>query len=108
MVEKMCTPILGKRASELIQVNYENISAVNNDNRNCDHVFKNELGTLSEPVGLHLTIDAPRAVMSSRVPISMKKKLATKLIISDLEQSSDIQKVDKPTEWVSKMAIGPK
>ena len=45
----------------------------------------------------------PRAVMSSRVPIRMKKKLAAKL--SDLEQSSVIQKVDKPTEWVSRMAI---
>ena len=52
----MYTPILGKRASEqmgLIQVNYENISAVNNDNRNCDHEFKNELGKLSEPVTVH-------------------------------------------------------
>ena len=81
----------------MIQVNYENISAVNNDNRNCDHVFNFELGKLSEPV--HLTLDEsimPRAVMSSRVPISMKKKLAAKLI--DLEQSSVIQKVDKPTE----------
>ena len=110
VVKQMYTPILGKRASEqmgLIHVNYENISAVNNDNRNCDHVFKNELGKLSEPV--HLTIDKsimPRAVMSSRVPISMKKKLAAKL--SDLEQSSVIQKVDKPTEWVSRMAIGEK
>ena len=49
VVKQMYTPILGKRASEqmgLIQVNYENISAVNNDNRNCDHVFKNELGKI--------------------------------------------------------------
>ena len=110
VVEKMYTPILGKRASEqmgLIQVNYENISAVNNVNRNCDHVFKNELGKLSEPV--HLTLDEsimPRAVMSSRVSISMKKKLAVKL--SDLEQSSVIQKVDKPTVWVRRMAISEK
>ena len=36
----------------------------------------------------------------------MKKKLAAKL--SDLEHSSVIQKVDKPTEWVSRMAISEK
>ena len=107
VVKQMYTPILGKRASEqmgLIQVNYENISAVNNDIRNCDHVFKNELGKLSEPV--HLTLDEsimPRAVMSSRVPISMKEEARC-----DLEQSSVIQKVDKPTEWVSRMAISEK
>ena len=50
---------MGKKASEqmgLIQLNCENISAVNNDNNdNCDHVFKNELGKLAEPV--HLTLD---------------------------------------------------
>ena len=100
VVQQMYTPILGKRASEqmgLIQINYENISAVNRNKINCDHVFKNELGKLSETV--HLTLDTsimPTAVMSSRVPISMTKKITAKL--SDLEQSAVIQKVDKPTD----------
>ena len=44
--------------------------------------------------------------MSSRVSISIKKKLAAKP--SDLEHSSAIHKVDKPTEWVSRMAISEK
>ena len=107
VVHHMYTPILGKRASEqmgLIQINYENISAVNKSKMNCDHVFKNELGKLSETV--HLTLDTsimPTAVMSSRVSISMKKKIAAKL--SDLEQSAVIQKVDKPTDWVIRTAI---
>ena len=107
ILQQMFTPILGKRAYEqtgLVQVYYDNISAVSKDKMNFDHVFANELGMLSGCV--HLTFEestVPTAVASSHVPISMKKKIAQKL--SDLEQQKIIAKVDIPTDLFSRMAI---
>ena len=67
--QQMLTPILGKRTSEqmgIVQVNFDNISAVSKDKMNFDHVFGDELGMISGCV--HLTLDEsimPTAVTSS-------------------------------------------
>ena len=103
-------PILGKRTSEqmnLITVNYENISLVNDNFSNFNDVFSDELGTL--PGVVRLTVDpesTPHAIISCRVPISLKNKVRTKL--NELEKSKVIAKVDEPTEWVSRMVVGSK
>lgn len=110
VVKEEFVPILGKRASEqmnLITVNYDNICAVKDVISEYSDVFSDELGTL--PGIVKLTLDpspTPVAISTCRVPISVKKKVLKKL--EDLEKMSVIAKVDKPTEWVSRLVVGSK
>lgn len=103
-------PILGKRTSEqmnLITVHYENINQVNDKFSDFNDVFSDELGTL--PGVVRLTVDSestPQAVISCRIPISIRNKVCDKL--KELEKSKVIAKVDETTEWVSRMVVGSK
>ena len=116
VVSENFNPLLGKRASEqmkFITINYDNISAVQNQSSNVDifklypDVFENEIGNL--PGDVHITLhkeSKPFAISSCRVPIQLKEKVKHKL--AELEKSNVICKVDKPTEWVSRMVVATK
>ena len=111
VVEENLTPLLSKKASEqmkLITVNYENICTVKNDVlMRYEEVFSDGVGNL--PGVVHLTIDetvAPVAVPSCRIPISMKRKVEEKL--GEMVAEGIIEKVDEPTDWVSRMVAGLK
>ena len=110
VVEQDYTPLLGKTTSEgmgYITVHYENISAVSDIPAKYDEVFKEEVGNL--PGEVHLTIDqnaAPHAIASCRVPVHLKKKVEKKL--KEMTEMNIVEKVDKPTEWVSRMVTSLK
>ena len=111
VVEENLTPLLSKKASEqmrLITVNYENICTVKHDLlMKYEEVFSDKVGTL--PGVVHLTIDetvAPVAVPSCRIPISMKRKVEKK--IDEMVTEGIIEKVDEPTDWVSRLLAGLK
>ena len=56
-----------------------------------------------------MTVDKninPVTISSCRVPNKFKKKVQAKL--TELESQNIIQKVDQPTEWVSRMSIASK
>ena len=110
VVEQDYTPLLGKRASEgmgYITVHYENISAVNDIPARYDKIFKEEVGNL--PGEVHLTIDqnaVPYAIASCCVPVHLKKKVEKKL--EEMTEMNIVEKVDKPTDWVSQMVTSLK
>ena len=110
VVEESLTPLLGLSASTqmgLITVNHDNICGVSDILAAYSDVFTNEVGRL--PGVVHLRTDksvTPMAISSCRVPVSMKEKLKCKL--KDMEKAKVIVKVDKPTEWVSRMVAATK
>ena len=113
VVAEEYTPLLGKRTSEqmgLITVNYENISAMNVQDdvmSKYKDVFNKDMGTFKNNV--HLTVDTsaePMAIPSCRVPINLKDKVFEKL--REMEKAKIIEKVDQPTDWVSRMVTAVK
>ena len=110
IVEQDFTPLLGKAASEqmeLITVNYDNINAISVIPKGYEEVFRNEVGTL--PGMVHLTVDEtvqPYAIAKCRIPVSLKKKVEKKL--KEMAETNIIEKVDEPTEWVSRMVTSMK
>ncbi len=107
VVREHLMPLLSKRTSEqmgLITVHYDKLSAVKDI---VTEVFSDEIGTL--PGSVHLTIDpeaTPHAIASCRVPFSLRDKVKVKL--QEMESKGVIERVDKPTDWVSRMVASQK
>ena len=115
VVKEELTPILSKRACEqmgLITINYENIKAVKVNAPDAlleeySEVFGDGLGVLPGEVQLTINKEVPPvAIASCRVPVSLKKKVKSKL--RDMEVQGVIEKVEQPTEWVSRMVTSVK
>ena len=113
VVKEDLTPLLGKRTSEqmgIIQVRYDKICKVEEDDifNEFSDVFDGKIGTL--PGKVHLTIDKtvkPTAITRcGRLAISLKNPVKEKL--EEMMEDKVLAKVDEPTEWVSRMAIGMK
>lgn len=110
VVKEEYMPLLGKKTSEemqLITVNYENISVVQDVIHDFEDVFGDGLGCL--PGTVHLTIDKdvkPLAIQSCRVPVSLKHRLEGKL--KELEENGIISKVNEPSEWVNRLVVATK
>ena len=116
MIDKLKTGnLLSKNTAEklkILQIKDENINAINSKNLGNVDIYIKEYKDVFEGIGklknfeltLHIDKSVPRAVQPSRkIPYNLRKKLLGKLI--ELEENDIIEKVERPTTWVSPLVI---
>ena len=119
VIEQERQPILGKMSAEAmgyIRFDYEQIDTIVNQQeiqtaeemrKQYPTLFDGELGKFPGKVKLHLREGAiPACNVSSRVSPHLREKL--KRTLNRMAARSVIEKVDEPTEWVSRLSIQTK
>ena len=116
VVDADFTPLLGRKCSEamgLLEVKYDRFEQVNKVISSTTmedilvkypNVFSDGVGTL--PGAVHLEVDTSVAPVQSpprKIPCALEQKV--KMELDKLVKSGIIQPVEKPTDWVSQMAI---